>query len=382
MLRSLYSGISGMKVNQIKLDITTNNTSNVGTTAYKAQRGRFQDMMSQSLKTAMSPSTTLGGSNPQQVGLGVQMAGIDTDTSVGSMQPTGRPLDAAIDGDGYFLVAKGPTVFDNNTLKVDNTNNSLSVSGNVDIMYTRDGSFSRDSEGNLLTSDGYRVLGYSLCNATAPTVAGNPYTISGTSSIDATGGTVIGSTTTKAGDIMYVDAKKPVFAVSTGNTIDNAGTGTAALKTLKIPEAVIDPTTGESLRIQSFTIEKDGVIKAVLSGGKVAAIGQIAVASFVNPGALEREGKNLYIQSVNSGDANLRSRAGTTEIVKANVTGSKLSDNSIGYGDMLQNTLEMSNADLAEQFTDMIVASRAFQANAKSVSTGDEILQDIINIKR
>lgn len=383
MLKSLYSGISGMKVNQTKLDVVGNNIANVGTTSFKAQRVRFQDMMSQNLKGAMSPSSSLGGTNPQQVGLGVQMGGIDTIDSTGSMQPTGRPLDVAIDGEGYFLVAKGPTVFDDKTITEDNATNSIKTSGNMDIMYSRDGAFSLDSEGNLLTSDGYRVLGYSLCNADA--AYGNSNTLKGakSGSIIAADTTAIGtgSTDAKAGDLMYVDAKQPVFAVSSGEDIDNSGSGTAALRTLRIPDAVIDPTTGEKLRIQTFSIEKDGVIKAVLSGGKVAAIGQIATASFKNPGALESLGKNLYTQSVNSGDANLRSWSGSTDIAK-NVAATKITDNGNAYGDMLQNTLEMSNVDLAEQFTDMIVASRAFQANSKTITTGDEILQDIINIKR
>ncbi len=107
MLRSLYAGISGMKANQVKLDVIGNNIANVGTTAFKSSRVRFQDMVSQSMSQALAPGTNQGGVNPKQVGLGVQVAGIDTMVGQGMMQPTSRNLDVAMDGEGYLMVAKG-----------------------------------------------------------------------------------------------------------------------------------------------------------------------------------------------------------------------------------------------------------------------------------
>ena len=95
------------------------------------------------------------------------------------------------------------------------------------------------------------------------------------------------------------------------------------------------------------------------------------MANFKNPEALNALGGNLYGQTVNSGEPNIKSGVGTLG-----------DDNSKGFGDNLQGMLEMSNVDLAEQFTDMIVTTRAFQAAGKTITTGDEILQDIINLKR
>jgi flagellar hook protein FlgE len=126
------------------------------------------------------------------------------------------------------------------------------------------------------------------------------------------------------------------------------------------------------VRVKTFSIELDGVIKAVLDDGSVALIGQVAMASFKNPAGLTKLGKNLYSESANSGEAVIRSGLGSAAA----------DDNSRGYGDMLQGMLEMSNVDLGEQFTEMIVTSRAFQANSKTITTGDEILQDILNLKR
>lgn len=169
MLRSMYSGISGMKVNQTKLDVIGNNISNVGTTAFKSSRARFSDMLSQNVSDAMAPSNNQGGVNASQVGLGVQLASIDSVMTQGMMQPTGRQLDVAIDGDGFFMVSKGPAIY-GNALEVNHragahniTEQSLSNSGS-EIMYSRDGSFILDEQGNLLTGDGFRVLGYSLTN--------------------------------------------------------------------------------------------------------------------------------------------------------------------------------------------------------------------------
>ena len=169
MLRSMYSGISGMKVNQTKLDVIGNNISNVGTTGFKSSRARFSDMLSQNASDAMAPSQNKGGVNASQVGLGVQLASIDAVMTQGNMQSTGRALDLGIDGDGFFMVSKGPAIT-GNVLEVNHragthtiTEQSLSNSGS-ELMYSRDGSFILDNEGNLLTGDGYRVLGYSLTN--------------------------------------------------------------------------------------------------------------------------------------------------------------------------------------------------------------------------
>lgn len=550
MLRSLYSGISGMKVNQTKMDVIGNNISNVSTTAFKYSRTRFQDMLSQSVNDAMSPSTNLGGVNPSQVGLGVKLAGIDTIVSQGNMQSTSRSLDVAVDGEGYFMVGKGPAIFEDNSIQVNHQPGTHTISSEsltnskMQINYTRDGSFTLDSDGNLLTSDGYRVLGYSLTNdlasmdptAQAPNVvtaggfnfafgpgaslngykvvlgkvgpdtvasaevdtiskriilngdfsksngitseqaasainkalnaAGIPQTVSvsgdntqitGLSSSitgdsasilglnltvtepgvlngysieigniapgTATGATVdtkykkiiingdftnavsetdvvnainaalknkaIGTT----GNVVAVDSGS--LATIAGTTSDVADGGTpvqsigedgvinfvdatkdvksydGSLKSLRIPDKVRIPGENAELRIISYSISKDGLISGVLEDGRVAALGQIAMASFKNPAGLTKMGNNLYTASVNSGEATIRSGIGTLG-----------EDNSQGYGDALQGMLEASNVDLAEQFTEMIVTSRAFQAAGKMITTGDEILQDIINLKR
>jgi fagellar hook-basal body proteins len=348
MLPSMFSGISGLKANQKKLDVIGNNIANSSTTAFKAQRVRFQDMVSQNISQATQSSENLGGTNPKQVGLGVQIGGIDTTTSTGSMQPTSRLLDAAIDGPGFFIVGSGAVPDDTSNsadvgtiVQSDLEAHTMAPNG-VTTSFTRDGSFTLDTQGSLLTSDGLRVYGYANDNV----------------------------------EISYADGKAdpkvPFTAAIT--TLNNSGGADATINSqslvpLVIPDSISDGTN--NLRVQSFSIGKDGLITATLSNGATAALGQVAMASFKNDAGLTKMGKNTYQTSSNSGDPILRSSVGDTE-----------NDNSKGYGDMLQGMLEMSNVDLAEQFTDMIIASRAFQANGKIISTGDEILQDLVNLKR
>lgn len=339
MLPSMFSGISGLKVNQRKLDVIGNNIANSSTTAFKSQRARFEDMVSQSMASATGASANLGGTNPRQVGLGVQLAGIDTTATQGSMQPTSAPLDVAIDGEGYFIVGTGAVPDTNGTTQIavtDDANHTMS-SDSVTTSFTRDGSFTLDTQGSLLTSDGLRVYGYpnTAVTITYSTDPKTPFT--GTYSPNATGG----SDTTISPD---------------------------GLVPLVIPTSLNDGNGDR--RIQSYAIGTDGTITATLDTGGTAVLGQIAMASFKNPAGLSKLGKNLYQTSPNSGDPVVRSYAGSAN------------DNSKGYGDMRQGMLEMSNVDLAEEFTNMIIANRAFQANGKIITTGDEILQDLVNLKR
>jgi len=346
MLPSMFSGISGLKANQKKLDVIGNNIANSSTTAFKAQRVRFQDMISQNMSQATQASSNLGGTNPRQIGLGVQIAGIDTTTSTGSMQSTSRILDAAIDGSGYFVVGSGIAPDSSNStdqgtiVQADPATHAMSPNG-VTTSFTRDGAFTLDTQGSLLTSDGLKVYGYANDNVTIDYTAGK------------------------------ADPKVAYSVSFTANATGGADTAinTRSLVPLVIPDSISDGTT--SYRIQSFSIGKDGLLTATLSNGATAALGQVAMASFKNDAGLTKMGKNTYQTSANSGDPILRSAVGDTT-----------DDNSKGYGDMLQGVLEMSNVDLAEQFTDMIIASRAFQANGKIISTGDEILQDLVNLKR
>ncbi|MBZ4663093.1 MAG: flgF [Caloramator sp.] len=286
MLRSLSSGVSGMKSNQIKMDVIGNNIANVNTIAFKGARVNFKDMLNQTLQGTSAPNENIGGTNAKQVGLGVSVASVDTNMNQGGLQPTGRATDFAIEGNGFFVVYN-----------------------NVETKFTRDGSFTLDKNGALVTSEGLHVRGY------------NP-----------------------------------------GQIIDE-NTQLSDLVNIYIPlEASFgDPPT--NVNLTSFNVEKDGTIKAIY-GDNTVIIGKIAIATFQNPVGLLKQGGNLYVKSSNSGEPKLGEAS------------------SPGYGTIQQGLLEMSNVDLAEQFTEMIVTSRAFQANSRTITTSDELLQELLNLKR
>jgi len=264
MLRSMYSGISGMKGFQTKLDVIGNNIANVNTSGFKKGRVTFQDMMSQTTRGAQAPAGGRGGVNPMQVGLGSQTGSIDNIHTQGFTQTTGNPLDLAIEGNGMFRVTDGTTDY-----------------------YTRAGNFYLDDEGYVVNPDGYYLL-------------------------------------------------------------DEGG------NRIQIEDDV-----------SSFSISADGVVNTVVNGQPNVA-GQIGITIFSNPEGLEKVGGNLYMQSQSSG-----APTNTTPGNEAN-----------GAGDVVSSALEMSNVDLAEEFTEMIVSQRGFQANTRIITTSDEILQELVNLKR
>lgn len=350
MLRSMYSGISGMKSNQTKLDVIGNNIANVSTTGFKASSARFTDMIYQSSKSATAPTSTKGGTNAAQVGLGAQIASINKVVSQGNALSTGRSLDACVDGDGYFIVAGGSTSFNTDDTAAENKiqNGTISSDSSNQMFYTRDGNFTLDKDGNLLSSNGLRVMGYLYQDLNDTTV------------------TSIGPD----GAAYYVN---PDAVDANGESTLVAAGGGACLNTLRIPtEVILDNDKTKTQPVVSFSISKDGLITAVLGNGSLTALGQIATATFKNPEGLTDKGGNLAVVSANSGEPIVRTPKGKLA--------DGIIDNSDGFGDIVQGCLEASNVDLTEQFTDMITATRAFQASSKMISTADEILQTITSL--
>lgn len=341
MLRSMYSGISGMKVNQTKLDVIGNNIANVSTTGFKGSRAEFKDMLYQNAGYASNPSSTKGGTNAKQVGLGAQLSSINKMMGQGNAQSTGRSLDLCLDGEGYLVVCAGPQ--DGNTAATD------AAKKMTQTFYTRDGNMALDENGDLLTTDGYRIMGYAIDGVTYDhtTEKAEANLKKGNAHIKI------------SGDIKEQADKAKAKDADKGTLIP-----------LSIPDQ-IELSTGYE-KVRSFNIGKDGLITVTLASGNKAVIGQVAMASFKNPEALQGVGGNLLQDGANTGGALIRSGKG--------VDAAK--DNSGGFGDFIQGALEASNVDLTEQFTDMIVATRAFQASSKMISNGDEVLQTITGLIR
>jgi flagellar hook protein FlgE len=409
----MYSAVSGLKAHQAKMDVIGNNIANVNTVGYKASRMTFKEIFSQTIKGASAPQGNGGGTNPQQIGLGVAIASIDTLFTRGGAQRTDNPTDLSIDGNGFFIVSNGGA-----------------------NLYTRAGNFSFDSQGDLVMPDGYKVLGWmSTDGKTVNTDTGNlvPISIKNWSSIAPAattqleiGGNLNASTEIN-GSISYnilvydsqggshiatltftrTDASTWDWSVSSSDpaisSVDGSGTltfgadgkiapNTTATGTLTFnmntneTNATIGPVQldlsqltmfssetdlrelskngNEAGSLESINIDKYGVVSGIYSNGRKQIIGQIAIADFQNPMGLEKVGNTMFINTVNSGEP----------MIGAAGTGTR--------GSINPGTLEMSNVDLANEFADMIVTQRGFQANAKIITASDEMLQDLVNMKR
>ena len=413
MMRSMFSAVSGLRSHQTYMDVVGNNIANVNTTGFKASRVAFQDMLSQTIRPAGAASPTRGGVNPLQIGLGTVVSNIDTVQTQGSMQSTGKPTDLALEGDGFFVLGSGARQY-----------------------YTRDGAFDQAIDGSLVnTASGLKVMGWQATNGVVDTtgplvpillplgqgmkasasanlaIAGNlPSTtaVGETITTDVTVRDSLGnphaltvtftrvagtntwtwqaaSATTPAdptitaitptGTSISFDANGQIVAPTSVPTLSitfNNGADPVAidldlanLTQLSGSAAVTATADGSAAgSLSTFTIDNTGTIVGVYSNGVQEVLGQIALAKFANPSGLVKAGGNLLSASVNSGAPEL-GPAGTG-----------------GHASISSGFLEMSNVDLAQQFTNMIMAERGFQANSRVISASNEILQDLVNLIR
>jgi flagellar hook protein FlgE len=267
----MYSGVSGMRGFQTKLDVIGNNIANVNTIGFKGSRVMFKDIMSQTVAGVTAPTDGgQGGVNAKQIGLGVTVAAIDTIHAPGSAMTTNNVTDLRIDGDGFFAV---------------------SPFGDETVYLTRAGNFNIDATRNLVNVDGLHVLD--------------------------TGGAPIA-----------------------------------------LDEGVV-----------AFSISQNGEIIAINEEGTAEPTGTfIAVVKVANPAGLEKIGGNLYRTTPNA----------TVE----DLVLSQANDLGLGTGAIISGQLEMSNVELTNELTEMIIAQRGFQANSRIITTSDEVLQEILNLKR
>jgi flagellar hook protein FlgE len=465
MMRSLYSGVSGLQNHQTRMDVLGNNISNVNTTGFKRGRAIFQDLLYQQMSGASAPDGDVGGVNPKEIGLGMSIGSIDTIMTQGALQTTGVQTDLALQGNGFFVLKKGEST-----------------------LFTRDGAFGLDRDGRLVNpSTGYRVQGWAAqnvngqeviatsgatqdivvpigskdpakattrvdlaCNLDKRTVEvppnasadtaeqgtwrveekiydsfGSPHTLrieyrkvvgtpnqwQATVSVDpespaATNAAVALGQNVQAGsgNTFNVEfdnrgllsrvrdsqgnASPQTGALDMGVSFDVQGAtaaagGGATRQTFRLNLGSVGSATNTVTQmaersstkvfnqdgytmgyLDSFKIDQSGVVTAVYSNGTNRPVGQIALGSFTNPGGLEKAGETNFVQSNNSGQANI----GPSGIA--------------GKGKIIAGTLEMSNVDLADQMTDMIVTERGFQANSRTIQTSDQMLQELLSLKR
>lgn len=437
----MYTGVSGIQSFQQQMDVIGNNIANVNTVGYRSQRVDFAEVLSQTIAGATAPSESYGGgTNPMQTGLGVGVSAITTINTRGSMQMTGNSTDLAIDGDGYFIVQDaGSDTFmftRAGNFGVDAEGNLVTADGlyvcgwqEYDIL--PDGSYelntTREPEPINLFTDQYispqateNVVLSGILNSTE-SASGTSIDTIGTSS-DSPDYTMPFTVTDSLGSEYEVgieftkcyvddsDADNPVtswyweipsengstFASgyikfdSNGEIVSESGfetnvdveftpdssTGTSPFTvtidfesiSMYDSESSVEPFTVDGYQqgeLADFTIGADGTITGVYSNGQQQPLGTISLANFTNPAGLQNMGGNLFRETPNSGDFTLAYQPGTE-----------------GVGALNPQYLEMSNVDLSRQLTDMIIAQRGFQANSKIITTSDEMLKELINLKR
>jgi flagellar hook protein FlgE len=467
MLRSLYTGVSGLLNHQVRMDVLAHNISNVNTAGYKKERVVFQDMLSQMMSGAARPNEVRGGINPKQVGLGVNVAAIDKIMTQGAMQTTGKNTDVAVQGEGFFIEKNGDRTF-----------------------YSRAGNFNVDADGILVNpATGMKIQGWeavvqpdgsNLINPSGPisdihipiggkTPARETQSVQFASNLnsitplavdpnnptdeerskqmihqtainvyDSQGGVHklnvefnrisknqwravvnvdgalpgstrvdVGNPTPDSNNVFLLNFDNNGTLVSAQDSagqnpdtinqgmlsanlsfnvdngaLDAQGNPLGQQQTVRLDLGTVGQvdgitqfesnTTTKAYKqdgvpmgyLESFQIDPSGTILGVYTNGDRKELAQVALATFVNPQGLEKAGNTNFLQSSNSGLANI----GTA--------------GSAGKGEMVAGALEMSNVNLSEEFTDLIVTQRGFQANSRSITTSDTLLEEILRLKR
>ena len=402
--------LTGLQADTVALNTIGNNLANLNTTAFKSQSTTFSDLFYQHIGTS-------GSGDLLQVGVGAKVSGTATDFAQGSLQTTQSSTDMALSGSGFFMVQRGAT---------------------VDL--TRAGNFQLDQQGNLITADGENVMGYGVAGGKVnlnggliplqlPVTSNQPaqstQNVAMTTSLDSTAvsGSSFSSPVTlydslgqaQSATVTYTKTSPTTWTygialpagAATGTPINNTGTltfnssgslvsPTANIAGISFPGLAdgaqnltfnfnvysaagvptISQTAGASNTTatkqdgfaagayQSFTVSADGTIAATFSNGQTTSVGQVAVGTVVNEAGLARAGSNNYATTDVSG---------LVSIGVANVG---------GRGSIDGLALEQSNVDISAQFSNLIVAQRAFEANSKTVTTFDSVTQQAIGMIR
>ena len=458
MMRSLYSGVAGLKTHQTKMDVIGNNIANVNTVGFKSSSVLFKDVLYQTTQAATVSSENSGGTNAKQIGLGTGVATVSVSQTSGSAQSTNNPYDLMINGSSFFVVNRGGINY-----------------------FTKVGSFNTDDAGNLVTGSGDLVMGWQVdpddptqikrdtVSALRPeaienqsaspevtsktymtgnivqtdkrltTADGVPTTVSiydnlGYSytvkfkivqapddssaynlSIDSIkdennediltrnpgGYTATLSDTTiqfdkDTGSFVGVGGAPGVLATNLTITPNNATVGDVFRDATQDPPVTSIEVDCSSLhmyaskggecnvethrgstgsaalgagrkvgKMTDVSIDTQGRIYGVYDNGVNKLLGQIAVANFVNPAGLEAIGSNLYKETKASGEFD--------------GIGQTIADSG---ETMTQGVLEMSNVDLSQEFTEMIVTQRGFQANSRIITVSDTLIEELVNLKR
>ncbi len=416
MIQSFYTGNSGLNANKFSLSVISDNIANVNTIGFKGERANFEDMVSSSM-------TTFANQAPKnlEIGGGSFVGSTSKDFSQGTFMNTNAPTDLALEGEGFFMV---------------NDSSDLTY-------YTRNGQFRANADGDLINLNGLKLQGWTLDsngniagaidsinipNSIDP-ISTSQITFEEPTNLDSTADTITYPTSSGAGafdpndssTFNYVNSlttfdslgnghsvsfyfeksaanQWDVHAYADGDTVTEVGTSTLTFDsggnlTAGSPTALSLPLTNGAATplainasfanmqqlssdfifysqqdgnstgdLISMSVSEDGIVKGSYTNGQIRDIAQLAVASFKDKEMLARKGNFLYLPNQQT----------YTPIITPGGATSKIRSG----------MLEMSNVDISQEFINLITAQRAYQANARTITTSDEILQETMNIKR
>ncbi len=424
MIRSMFTSISALNMHQKYLDVVANNLANANTNGYKSSRVLFQDQFAQMLTPGSAPTDTQGGINPSQIGLGVRLGSISANFTQGTLQSTGRNMDLGVQGDGFFIYGQDANrrYSREGSMSLDADGYLInSASGLRTQGWTVDDSGAVDT--NLPVGDIQIVTDKTMAKATQNVLFGG--NLSAATATDGTGSVSVSmgaydslgalqtasikftrsATDPLTWDWEVVDPATgladPTKGVGAGTiTFDSDGQLDTTLATnpvvttpVQIPGSdgsanggqidltldfskmtMLNSATSAAVTSQDglpagtvsdvYISPNDGVVSLVYSNGLVEQVGQVAMARFTNPNGLIRAEGTAFLMGLNSGEPQ----------IGAAMTG--------GRGSIASGYLEASNVDMAQEFTNMILAQRGFQASSRVITTSDEILQELVNLKR
>jgi flagellar hook protein FlgE len=410
MIGALFTAITGLQAFQQELNVEANNIANANTVGFKSGQSTFETLVSQTLRGASAPTGTLGGSDPKQLGLGVQVATILPVFTQGSAQTTGNPTDLMIQGNGLFVMN------DNGT-----------------TMYSRAGAFGRDASGNLVSpSTGALVMGFPAqgtppaINTSAPLAPMNISPNYASFNIGADGtitGIASNGTPTVLGQValvtfpnpsgLQVDANNmytptlnsgtpnttpatvPTFAGTTAanaTAVPASSTTTPQVPALTVPAGVTTLPTNLSVfgtytgaaPVTSLKISFDTGATGAITNGQVSLNGAAFTTTGVTttagpPGTLVYAGLTITVPTALSAADQISQTGWTVNLGASGGVAGVPGTN--GLGTIIPGAREMSNVDLSREFSDMIIAERGFEANSKVITTSDNVLQTLVNMK-
>ncbi len=416
MMRALFAGVSGLRNHQTRMDVIGNNIANVNTVGFKSSRVTFKEAFFQMLTGASRSEEGAGGRNPTEIGTGVNLGSIDTLFTQGSFETTGQPLDMAIQGSALFVLGDGLRHYYTRAgdFQLDSNGRLVSPSSGFivqGILADADGNLPTTAAvGNITIQLGQRAaakptstvtlvgnlnegssvgdqhsMGITVYDAagaahqlkllfTKTGVGAWSWTamLDGTAVPSTTPGTVTFGTDGKLTSFNYPDGAANLTLTSSNgasfNVAVNPGTvgaidGLAGFASSS--NAVISAQDGyKAGDLTNISVDARGVITGYFSNGVTRSLAQVALAQFSNAAGLVRQGDNIYSESANSGAAVLGFAGGTNSST------------------ITPGALESSNVDISQEFTDMIIAQRGFQANARVITTADEMLNELVNLRR